>query len=416
MKTKHLLIAFLFTLIFPMSAFAINKPTYDSIPQRVDASVYTITFHTEPGARITVVGGPADIAPVTDGVGNTRDGVVEVMVGLAQGLKNVFSATASLNGNTSDAINITIYEGPVVDEEEKASSVPQGDSTPPLAPTVDTYQQALSGKEATVKGSTEADANIYARRASTNQLVGSTQADSHGVFTMKVNLEAGKTNRINISAEDAAGNEGASTQIIIQVIAKESTSAVEPEAESATEPTRQANFVDTRDHWAKEYIKTLYESEIVNGKSDTRFDPDEKITRAELTKIAMNAFKYSVPATVNAKPFNDVAKSAWFAPYIEVAKEKGIVQGLADGFHPNDFITRAAALKILFGASKLSTLANIQASFQDVPKGTWFYDYVMSAAAHDIVSGYADATFRPGSPITRAEVTKIVVKMMELTK
>jgi uncharacterized delta-60 repeat protein len=46
--------------------------------------------------------------------------------------------------------------------------------------------------------------------------------------------------------------------------------------------------------------------------------------------------------------------------------------------------------------------------FSDVPPGSTFYDFVRCLACRNIVSGYADGTFRPGNNVTRGQLSKIV--------
>jgi len=48
--------------------------------------------------------------------------------------------------------------------------------------------------------------------------------------------------------------------------------------------------------------------------------------------------------------------------------------------------------------------------FSDVTRNSWFYWYVAWAFANDLVSGYADGTFRPGAPITRQEYAAMVAR------
>lgn len=413
MKSKTIILAFLFALgFFPFRALALDLPTYDPIPALVDATAYTIKFRTISGGTVTVLGGPADIAPVTDGEGNPRDSVVEVTVGLAQEEANIFSVTASKDNDTSAALMITINEG-----RPQGSSAPQGDTTPPLAPELEEYPEELDAWQYTFSGSSEADANITVQWPEGN-LAGSTRANSQGLFELTVRLKRGKTNRLNFSAEDGAGNQGSATQAVLRVAALSRGALPGPEeamqnGQETVTMWLQPRFIDIQGHWAENFIKELYGKGYINGKSETKFDPNGEITRAELTKIAINAFSYYSPA-VTEKPFRDVAQDAWYAPYIKAAKEQGIVEGSGQDFKPDDYINRAAALKILFEASGLPKLTDVEVPFSDVPKNAWFHAYVASAVGHDIVAGYANNTFRPGNSITRAEVTKIVSKIKEI--
>jgi hypothetical protein len=186
-------------------------------------------------------------------------------------------------------------------------------------------------------------------------------------------------------------------------------------------------FEDIAGHWAESYINTIADLGIVSGKTETTFAPDDNITRAELTKIVMKAFAYSVDPIVGDTGFGDVSSSAWYAPYIVAARNAGIIQGYEGNiFSPNGLINRAEALKILIGGAGFvgveenynTNYANQEeytvVFFPDVTIGEWFAMYVAYAKDYDIVGGYADGTFGPGNFITRAEVAKIVTKILEM--
>jgi hypothetical protein len=55
-----------------------------------------------------------------------------------------------------------------------------------------------------------------------------------------------------------------------------------------------------------------------------------------------------------------------------------------------------------------STPDTCTAQFSDVPPGSTFYPYVRCLACRDVISGYADGTFRPNNPVTRGQLAKIV--------
>src|SRR5207248_9833611 len=47
-------------------------------------------------------------------------------------------------------------------------------------------------------------------------------------------------------------------------------------------------------------------------------------------------------------------------------------------------------------------------SFSDVQPGSTFYPYVRCLACLGIISGYREATFRPGNNVTRGQLAKIL--------
>jgi len=416
MKTKTILLSLLGLFILPVSAFAaLAVPIVTTVPATINANTYTLTIKVPIGSKVTVVGGPSDLAPVTDGAGGDKlDGVVKIMVGLAQEQTNVFSIIAEKNGESSSSITITIKETSktsATTETSKTPTVRKGDVTPPSAPVIDPIKDPVTGTKYTITGSSESLAKIFVEKTDGTS-VDDTAADSNGIFDIDVDLLPGKTNRFNIYAKDVAGNTGP----IVQAVIISTAPATTANETGAVNPTGLTPFTDVNGHWAEAFIAQIYDQGIANGKADGKFDPNANITRAELTKIALNAFGHTVGSNQPTEnPFADVPKGEWYAVYIALAKELNIVSGFADGFHPNEPITRAGALKILLVASGLD-VGNGTTDFSDVESGAWYEKYVAYAKANGIVGGYTDNTFRPDNNITRAEVAKIVVKILELVK
>lgn len=183
-------------------------------------------------------------------------------------------------------------------------------------------------------------------------------------------------------------------------------------------------FSDVNNHWSTSYVNTLYELGYVNG-INGEFKPELPSTRAELVKLSVLGFEVplvssetkavaAVIALTADQLFTDVDSNAWYAVYIASAKAAGILQGYADGsFKPNQAVTRAEALKIILVASGVE-IEDANTNFSDVRAGSWYEDYVAYAQENGIVNGYTDGTFRPHQNITRAEIVKIIVKVMKV--
>jgi hypothetical protein len=119
--------------------------------------------------------------------------------------------------------------------------------------------------------------------------------------------------------------------------------------------------------------------------------------------------------------FTDIAPWTWVIPYAIKAKELWIIHGqIIDWklkFRPNDSITRAEALAILFKTAKIDLTSEKTLEFQDVDLENWMKPYVIKAKELWIINGQVinwKLLFMPNSYISRAEVTKIVVKLMEI--
>ncbi len=194
-----------------------------------------------------------------------------------------------------------------------------------------------------------------------------------------------------------------------------------PEDESAGIPKEGDLFSDAIDfsdiggHWAAEYIRKLANRGIVSGYGDGRFGPDNNITRAELTKIALEAFAIG-KMDVQENPFLDVDAAQWYAPYVAQAKTLAIIAGYDDGtFQPNNSITRAEGLKILLGAANIDVSAHaaFASNFADVEVGVFYTGHVNWAVEKGIINGYGNGIFGPNDTLTRGQLAKIAINLLE---
>ena len=132
------------------------------------------------------------------------------------------------------------------------------------------------------------------------------------------------------------------------------------------------------------------------------------------TKFAV--FAVDKPGTApapNKINFTDIA-GHWAEGSIKQAVRMGIVTGYADGtFRPNHPVTRAEFTVMLAGALKLDgTGATLH--FKDQDKlGAWAKRAVALAVQAGIVSGYEDGTFRPDAKITRAEMAAMLARALK---
>ena len=157
---------------------------------------------------------------------------------------------------------------------------------------------------------------------------------------------------------------------------------------------RYANFADTvPGAWYASYVNYLSSYGVVMGNSKTAFRPNDDITRAELTAMAVRFFEVTEETTTTTNKgtyniFNDVSSSHWAAEYIESAAMQGWVQGYGNGsFKADAKITRAEAVTLinnLLGRSAdeeyISNNARKLNSFTDIYEKHWAYAAIMEAS------------------------------------
>lgn len=127
--------------------------------------------------------------------------------------------------------------------------------------------------------------------------------------------------------------------------------------------------------------------------------------------LVASSFGTSFAATTN---FNDLAKAEWASPTIQKWTSYDLVAGYKDGtFRPNANITRAEFAVIAYNAFNLES--NSAIDFDDVNANDWYYTQVGAMAKLGYIKGYTDGTFKPNTPITRAEAASIIANIQNLT-
>ena len=164
---------------------------------------------------------------------------------------------------------------------------------------------------------------------------------------------------------------------------------------------RKAAQLNRTDHFA-----------FLVGYDDGTFGPGRNMTRAEVATMFANLLTQRMEANKTyPNTFHDVPKDFWAANYIGYVQQFGIISGYADGsFRPNAPVTRAEFAVI---ASRFEKLTEGGKHFTDVTSAHWAAKYIDFAATRGWVTGYADGTFKPENPITRAEVAAVTCRLLE---
>ena len=150
------------------------------------------------------------------------------------------------------------------------------------------------------------------------------------------------------------------------------------------------------------------------GYGDGTIHPTANITRAEVATIffrLMNdEFRSENWATEN--DFSDVALGQWFNNAISTSANAGKLGGYGDGtFRPNNAITRAefTAIAVRFLSDEIQDTD--AGDFADTANH-WAAAEIRRAAAAGWINGYSDGTFRPDAYISRAEAATIINRML----
>lgn len=146
------------------------------------------------------------------------------------------------------------------------------------------------------------------------------------------------------------------------------------------------------------------------GYSDGTVRPNGKITRAEVATIFFRLLDDDTRAKYwsSENNFSDVSADKWYNNAVSTLSNMGVIGGYADGtFRPDAPISRAEFAKIAVSFTQNTGSATYN-YFTDVKTTDWFAPYVTAAKDAGLIEGYSDGSFKPESKITRAEACAIV--------
>ena len=146
------------------------------------------------------------------------------------------------------------------------------------------------------------------------------------------------------------------------------------------------------------------------GYSDGTVRPNGKITRAEVATIFFRLLDDDTRAKYwsSKNDFSDVSADKWYNNAVSTLSNMGVIGGYADGtFRPDAPISRAEFAKIAVSFTQNTGSATYN-YFTDVKTTDWFAPYVTAAKDAGLIEGYSDGSFKPESKITRAEACAIV--------
>ena len=165
--------------------------------------------------------------------------------------------------------------------------------------------------------------------------------------------------------------------------------------------------------WAKEAICYLADKNVLKGRENVLFYPDDLVTREEFVKMITLALHILDDSAETG--FTDVECGRWSYPYIASGVAAAIINGVSEQkFAPEAFITRQDMAVIVFRAAQCMKLElSGTAAFSDENE---ISDYAKNAVSHlagtGIVNGVGNGLFAPKDAVTRAQAAKIIYELV----
>ena len=163
-----------------------------------------------------------------------------------------------------------------------------------------------------------------------------------------------------------------------------------------------------------DYIKYVYEKEIMAGMSDTQFDLNGSLTRGMIMAILYRI--EGSPEVAYSGKFSDVPDGEWFTNGIEWAASVGIAAGYEDGrFGPNDAVTREQLAAFLFRYAnwKGYEIKTGDLSVTDAGRVSAYAVDAVKWAVENEVLGAANGFVRPTEFAKRSEIAIAIYYLLE---
>lgn len=193
--------------------------------------------------------------------------------------------------------------------------------------------------------------------------------------------------------------------------------------DTQTPSTSNGGFSDVDEtHWASEDIKYVTEEGLMNGTSEEEFAPEETLTRSMLVTVLYRAA--GSPEVNKSIPFSDVSADSYYAAAVSWAQQNGIVNGVTESeFDPEANITREQIATIIYRYANymgydvsVGEDTNIL-SFEDAGDISEFAVEAMQyAVGAGLINGKSETTLNPQDNATRAEIAAILHRFLSANK
>lgn len=182
----------------------------------------------------------------------------------------------------------------------------------------------------------------------------------------------------------------------------------------------QVTFDDVKTkEWFATSVSTAIRTGIMSGykgadgKLTGKFGPGETVTLAQLAKVAHRLA--GIDETKDRMlPKNERARGTWFADVYASAERNHWLAYQSIRENPERPATRAEVVCTLLQALTIPRIWPTGEHFSDVSAATPYADCIETAAEDALVTGDDAGTFRPESPINRAELSKILTTAMNI--
>ena len=188
---------------------------------------------------------------------------------------------------------------------------------------------------------------------------------------------------------------------------------LQPDIKPEVKPTENTIFSDLdKEAWAKDAIEYLYKNGIVNGVEENKFAPSRVLKREEFITMLIRGAK--LEALNDGVEFKDVPKDSYFAEYVKVAVSRGIVNGIdGNNFGAGLDLKRQDLAVMIYRAFFNGVVPESDLEPKDIDAVS---DYAKTAVRvlmeKGIVNGMGDGRFAPDDNSNRAQAAQLIYNLI----
>jgi|GEM_PF-32573 len=169
----------------------------------------------------------------------------------------------------------------------------------------------------------------------------------------------------------------------------------------------ETSFTDLANNPNQEIIENLADNYIVQGVSDSQFNPNGKVTRAEFAAMLCRILQLEPDEAAAKAAFNDVS-GKWYCGYVGALVKNGYFAGGDNGkFNPNANLNRAEAAAILARIINTTAPVTTEDKLQNYSDAasvpTWAKSAMNTVIASGVMEGKTVNKLAPLDLVTRAE-------------
>lgn len=191
-------------------------------------------------------------------------------------------------------------------------------------------------------------------------------------------------------------------------------------AEIAHSRSYDGRFADVSESaWYYGNVVDAFELGLIDGMSDTAFEPDGNLTIAQTIKLAAVSHQLLTKGAVDPETFAVAEGQAWYDPYVTYAAQRGIVTETYENIHEN---ASRAVVAVLFARTLISADAGANeinaaefGALKDVPTEKWYASSVYRMYRWGILIGDENGNLNPENNVRRSEIAAIVTRVIDPT-